>query len=192
MARNVYEARKKLWSVCQLKADVSAAYNAMACWIHPSQTPREWLSHILMTQNQHISKYISGKPENDICLFLSVTVPWMAISMQLHVTAAKFFFMKSHHQTLYISLAFLCFCFLFLTEEVWENLYRNTWSLQDYKVPHQRAKMLRTSQKSPNKTRRFVSCTVCPEAISGKEARSALCPLLISFSCVRTSHPMSV
>lgn len=62
-----------------------------------------------MTQSQHISKYIFGKPENDICLFLSVTVLRMDISMQLSVMAAKFSVRKSHHQTLYISLAFLYF-----------------------------------------------------------------------------------
>lgn len=84
------------------------------------------------------------------------------------------------------------FFYLFLTQKIWQNLYKNTWSLQDLEVPHQRTKMLQTSLRSPNKTWKFVPCTVCPEAISRREARSALCPLLISFSCVCTSHPISV
>lgn len=124
--------------------------------------------------------------------FLSVSVPWVDISAQLHVTAAKFSFRKPRLNTLHHSSLSLFFLHFNRGNTFEESYIKVPESPQDYKVPYQRAKMLQNSQKSPNKTQRSMSCTACSETISSKEARSALRPLLISLSSVHTSHPMSV
>jgi len=105
----------------------------------------------------------------------------------------KILFQKaSSLNTFYHSGLPLCFLYYNRGNTFEKSCLKIPKSLQDYKVPHQRVKMLQTSQKCPNKTRRSMSCIACPEAISSKEARSTLCPLLTNLSSVRTSHLMSV
>lgn len=193
MTRNIWGAKKELWPLYQLKADVSDAHNATTCWIHLSQTPGEWLSHILLTQSQHVSKSIFDSPENGIWLFISQCT----VGGYLHSVACdgcKILFQKvSSQNTLYHSGPSFFFFLHFNRGKAFEKSYiKIPERLQDNKMPHQRAKVLQTPQKSQNKTQRSMSCTACPEAISSKEARSALCPLLINLSSVCTSHPTSV